>query len=123
MSSLPSAFARITASPLGVFAILAIAAYLEVYGDACFQNALFHSIGSRKILGFAAGTIILALYSLFLNSSGLDFGKLLGLYVVLFFVIAQLVAWLKFDQRPTPAIYAGGSLIILGGVVMSVWRS
>ena len=118
-----SPFARILTSPLGIFVVLAIAAYLEVQGDAFFQNALFHSTGSRKILGFVAGTAVLALYSLFLNSSGLDFGKLLGLYVVLFFVIAQLIAWLKFDQRPTPGIYAGGSLIVLGGVVMSIWRS
>lgn len=119
MSSL---FSRILVSPLGVFTVLALAAYLEVYGDACFQNALFHATGSRKILGFATGTAVLALYSLFLNSSRLDFGKLLGVYVVLFFVIAQLVAWFKFDQRPTPGIYAGGTLIVLGGVVMSVWH-
>ncbi len=65
---------------------------------------------------------MLVCYSLFLNTSRVDFGKLLGIYVVLFFVVAQIVAKFKFDQSPTPPIYAGGILIVLGGLVMTFWK-
>jgi drug/metabolite transporter superfamily protein YnfA len=114
---------QLVATPLGAFAVLAIAAYLEVYGDACFSSAIWQSTGTRRLLWFFAGTAVLAAYSLFLNSSQLDFGRLLGIYVVLFFVVAQLVAKFKFHQSPTPPIYAGGALIVLGGLVMTLWRS
>jgi multidrug transporter EmrE-like cation transporter len=114
---------QLVSNPIGAFAVLAIAAYLEVYGDACFQSGLYHSSGSRRALWFIAGTAVLVFYSLFLNSSQIDFGKLLGIYVVLFFVVAQLVAKFKFQQSPTPPIYVGGALIVLGGIVMTVWKA
>jgi small multidrug resistance family-3 protein len=114
---------QLVSTPLGAFLVLAIAAYLEVYGDACFSSAIWQSTGTRRILWFIAGTAVLAAYSLFLNSSQIDFGKLLGIYVVLFFVVAQLVAKFKFHQSPTPPIYAGGTLIVLGGLVMTLWKS
>ncbi len=43
---------------------------------------------------------MLICYSLFLNSSKIDFGKLLGIYVVLFFLVAQIVAGVQFQQSP-----------------------
>ncbi len=113
---------QFAASPFGVFAILALAAYLEVYGDACFSSGLWHATGAKRLGWFAAGAAVLIGYSLFLNSSQIDFGKLLGIYVVLFFVVAQLVAKFKFHQNPTPPIYVGGALIVLGGIVMTVWK-
>lgn len=118
-----NALLRIAQHPWGMMVVLAIAAYLEVYGDACFQDALYHATGSKRLLWALAGVVVLSAYSLFLNSSQLDFGKLLGIYVVLFFVVAQLVAKFKFGQSPTPGIYAGGALIVAGGVVMSLWKS
>ncbi|MGC8549449.1 MAG: hypothetical protein ACP5M4_07090 [Acidobacteriaceae bacterium] len=117
-----SILSRISASPLGAVVILAIAAFLEVYGDALFQSALYRSVGSRRVALFVCGAMTLTLYSLFLNSSRLDFGKLLGVYVVLFFVVAQVVAWFQFGERPNLPIWMGGGLTVLGGIVMSVWR-
>jgi hypothetical protein len=52
-----------------------------------------------------------------------DFGKLLGVYVTLFFVVAQIVAWARFGQTPTTPIYAGGALIVIGGLVIAFWRA
>jgi len=112
----------VVSNPLGAFVVLAIAAYLEVYGDACFSSGLYQSTGTRRWLWFAAGAAVLVAYSLFLNSSQLDFGKLLGIYVVLFFVVAQVVAWAKFDQTPSTPILAGGGLIVAGGLVMTFWK-
>jgi drug/metabolite transporter superfamily protein YnfA len=71
---------------------------------------------------FLAGAAVLACYSLFLNSSKVDFGRLLGVYVVLFFLVAQITAKLQFHQSPTKPIYLGGAFIIVGGLIMTVWR-
>ncbi|HEX4651839.1 MAG TPA: hypothetical protein VH250_10105 [Granulicella sp.] len=114
---------QLVANPAGAFVVLALAAYLEVQGDACFQSGLYHATGSRRLGWFLAGTLVLVAYSLFLNSSKVDFGKLLGIYVVLFFLVAQVVAKLQFHQSPTKPIYLGGALIVLGGLVMSFWKA
>jgi hypothetical protein len=67
--------------------------------------------------------VVLVCYSLFLNSSKIDFGRLLGIYVVLFFLVAQVVARLQFNQAPSRPIYVGGALIVAGGLVMTFWRA
>lgn len=36
-------FSQIISTPLGTLLVLALAAYLEVQGDACFQAGLYHS--------------------------------------------------------------------------------
>jgi hypothetical protein len=113
---------QVISSPLGAFVVLAIAAYLEVQGDACFQSGLYHSSGSRRLGWFLAGTLVLVCYSLFLNSSRIDFGRLLGVYVALFSILAQIVAKLQFHQSPTKPIYVGGAFIVLGGVIMTAWK-
>lgn len=66
--------------------------------------------------------MVLVCYSLFLNSSRIDFGKLLGVYVVLFFVAAQIVAKLQFHQTPSRPIYVGGAFVVSGGLIMALWK-
>jgi hypothetical protein len=116
-------FPAIVSNPIGALLVLALAAYLEVQGDACFQFGLYQSTGLRRFGWFLAGTLVLAGYSLFLNSSKVDFGKLLGIYVVLFFLVAQIVAKLQFHQSPTKPIYVGGAFVLLGGLIMSLWKA
>jgi hypothetical protein len=116
-------FSQIVSSPVGTFAVLALAAYLEVQGDACFQSGLYRSSGAKQIGWFFAGTVVLVCYSLFLNSSKIDFGKLLGIYVVLFFLVAQIVAKVQFHQSPSKPIYVGGAFITIGGLIMTLWKA
>src|ERR1700733_13406672 len=40
--------AQIVSTPAGTFAVLVLAAYLEVQGDACFQSGLYHASGMRR---------------------------------------------------------------------------
>jgi small multidrug resistance family-3 protein len=116
------AFSQMVSSPIGAFVVLAVAAYLEVQGDACFQSGLFHSTGLKQAGWFVAGTVVLVCYSLFLNSSRIDFGKLLGIYVVLFFLVAQIVAKLQFHQSPSKPMYLGGAFVVMGGLIMTFWK-
>jgi len=45
-----------------------------------------------------------------------------GIYVVFFFVVAQLISWLFFGQPPTTrGVLLGGAFIVTGGVIMTAW--
>jgi hypothetical protein len=114
---------RFVSLPIGAFAVLSLAALLEVFGDACFQSGLYRSTGSTRAGWFVVGTLVLASYGLFVNIPQWDFGKLLGVYVALFFVVAQIIAKVRFHQSPTVPIYAGGALIVAGGLVITFWKA
>ena len=113
---------QLTGTPAGAFAVLSFAAFLEVSGDACFQSGLYQATGAARALWFLAGAAVLATYGFFVNLPQWDFGKLLGVYVVLFFVIAQIVAKVRFHQSPTTPILVGGGFIVAGGLVMTLWK-
>src|SRR5437016_5166158 len=104
----------------GALLILVLAAFLEAYGDSCFQSALYRSVGISRAIAFLAGTASLVTYGLVVNVPRWDFGKLLGIYVVVFFLLAQVLARVRFGQTPTLPILAGGVLIVAGGVIISV---
>lgn len=56
------------------------------------------------------------------NTPSWDFGRLLGVYVTLFFVVAQAINFVGFGMRPTLPILVGGSLIVCGGAIIAFWR-
>jgi drug/metabolite transporter (DMT)-like permease len=105
-----------------VLLLFLIAATLEVCGDSFFQTAVHHSSGVWRWISLIGGTITLSAYGLMVNIPTWNFGRLLGVYVVFFFVVAQVVARIRFQQPPTPAILAGGSLIVTGGLIISFWK-
>ena len=113
---------QIVETPAGAYMVLSLAALLEVTGDACFQSGLYQSTGIWRGVWFLGGAAVLASYGFFVNLPQWDFGKLLGVYVVLFFVIAQIVAKVRFHQSPTTPILVGGALIVAGGIVMTFWK-
>jgi small multidrug resistance family-3 protein len=95
------------------------AAVLEAGGDAVIRSGL-HSTPVRRVALLAAGGLILFGYGCLVNAARWDFGKLLGIYIVFFFVVAQGVGWLWFGQPPTRGIWLGGSFIVLGGAIVAV---
>jgi len=113
-------FNQLVAHRSGALLLLAIAAFLEAYGDSCFQSALYRASGASRVLAFVGGAASLAAYGLVVNAPRWEFGKLLGVYVVLFFLLAQIVARVKFGQAPTLPILIGGALICIGGLVISL---
>jgi hypothetical protein len=110
------------AHPVGAFVLLTLAALLEAFGDSLFQSGLHRSAGAARGLFFLSGAVVLALYGMTVNIPQWDFGKLLGIYVVLFFLVAQVLAKVRFNQAPTAPIYLGGTLIATGGMIIAFWR-
>ncbi len=104
------------------YLLLLLAAVLEASGDAIVRLGLHSpSLGSRIGL-FVAGAAVLFAYGVAVNSPPWDFGKLLGVYVTLFFLVAQIINLVFFGVRPDLPIFVGGALIIGGGLVITLWR-
>ena len=100
--------------------ILLLAALLEAGGDAFVRSGLRSGALWQRLLLFLVGAVALFAYGWTVNRPPWDFGKLLGLYVVFFFVIAQLISWLAFKQPPSLQVVFGGAMIVAGGVVIAL---
>lgn len=103
---------------LTALALLFLAALLEAGGDAVIRSALAAPSFAARIALFAAGAAMLFAYGCTVNAPAWDFGWLLGIYVVFFFVLAQIISWIAFHRRPALATWIGGAFIVAGGVVM-----
>ena len=104
-------------------AILFLAAVLEAGGDALVRTGLEAGTAGRKLALFAVGAVVLFAYGCAVNAPRWDFGRLLGIYVVFFFVVAQAISWLAFGQKPSVPILVGGAFIVLGGLIMTLWHT
>jgi drug/metabolite transporter (DMT)-like permease len=109
-------------SKLTAFLILAACALLEAGGDALVRKGM-HAGGVASRVGlYLFAAVVLFAYGWLVNRPPWSFGSLLGIYVVLFFVVAQVLAFTVFGERPTMALAIGGLLIVSGGVVITVLR-
>jgi small multidrug resistance family-3 protein len=100
--------------------ILFCAACLEAGGDALIRAGLRRSTPTLAALFFVLGGLVLTGYGFTVNAPPWDFGRLLGVYVAFFFVVAQLISWMGFGQKPAPMVLLGGALIVAGGCVVSL---
>ena len=113
---------RLVSNPLGALGILAVAAFLEAFGDSFFQVGLHRSSGFGRVAAFAAGAAVLAAYGTMVNAPRWDFGRLIGVYVALFFLVAQILNKVRFGQSPTAPVCAGGALVVAGSLFMAFWK-
>jgi small multidrug resistance family-3 protein len=90
---------------------LTTAAVLEVSGDFLMRVGL----GGRR-WGFVAGALVLAGYGLLVNQPAWGFGRTLGLYITVFFIVSQLVAFFAGGERPSLSLC--GALIVIGGLII-----
>ena len=92
---------------------LVLAAALEVGGDALIRIGL-----EGATYSMAAGAATLFAYGFLVNKSGLDFNRLMGVYIAIFFVVSQVVAFVLFKQIPDDRIILGGGFIVAGGLLI-----
>jgi small multidrug resistance family-3 protein len=98
---------------LKTLAVLVLAALLEVGGDALVRIGL-HSYG----YSLAAGAFALFGYGILVNQSGVDFNRLMGIYIAIFFVVSQTISLILFKQVPDDRLLLGGGFIVTGGLVI-----
>jgi drug/metabolite transporter superfamily protein YnfA len=98
-------------------AFLIIAALLEVGGDALVRWGL----KGGRILGFVLGAVTLFTYAIFVNTPKWDFGRLLGIYIAIFFVVSQFVSICVFQEIPRFPTLIAGVLIVSGGIVLTLY--
>jgi drug/metabolite transporter superfamily protein YnfA len=101
--------------------VLLLAAILEAGGDALVRSSIHASSLTTRVALLALGAIVLCAYGYAVNRPPWDFGRVIGVYVVFFFLVAQAISWLAFNQRPTGPIVLGGAFVVVGGVIMSVF--
>lgn len=102
--------------------LLLIATTLEASGDAVVRMAIYNHVGLARIGPFLAGAMLLLGYGSFLNLAPLDFGGVVGLYIATLFVVWQVINFIAFRSLPTMPTLVGGSLVIAGGAVISLWK-
>jgi small multidrug resistance family-3 protein len=97
---------------------LITAAVLEAGGNALLRQGLLRAWWPLVVAGVAT----LGLYGLLVNQSGLqfDYGRLMGCYIVVFFVVSQVLALLIFHDRPSSLTLLGGTFILLGGLMILI---
>ncbi|HEY4124628.1 MAG TPA: hypothetical protein VGM36_08450 [Rhizomicrobium sp.] len=104
---------------------LIVATAVEVSGDAVVRIALYNHAGVTPIrIGlFLLGAALVFGYATFLNLAPLEFGEVVGLYIATLFIVWQIVTFVFFRTLPTLPILIGGSLIVVGGAIVSFWKT
>ena len=105
-----------------ILVLLLVATTLEVSGDAIVRMAIHNHVGRIRIGLFLAGAALLLGYGSFLNLAPLDFGRVVGLYIATLFVVWQVINAVVFRSFPTMPILVGGTLVIAGGAIISLWK-
>ena len=103
-------------------AILLVCACLEAGGDALVRKGMHAASPAKRVALYVTAAAVLFAYSWLVNRPPWSFGSLLAVYVVLFFVVAQALAWAVFGEKVTLPIASGGALIVAGGLLITLWR-
>jgi drug/metabolite transporter superfamily protein YnfA len=93
--------------------VLMVAAVLEISGDALVRRGM-----ESRAWMFAVGATSLVIYGIVVNKGGLDFGRLMGVYIAVFFVVSQIVTMIIYRDLPALRTIVGGTLIVVGGLTI-----
>ncbi|MGC2161833.1 MAG: hypothetical protein WA634_08000 [Silvibacterium sp.] len=105
-----------------IFIFVLVATIFESTGDAVVRIALHHPSLPIRIGLFLLGAVLLTLYGTSLNLAPVEFATVTGMYVATLFVVFQVTNYAFFRTVPTPAVMLGGTFIVAGGLIVSLWR-
>ena len=106
-----------------VLMILAFSSLLEAGGDALVRVGLHTQGLPQRVAIIVLGGLVLTAYGVVVNTPHWDFGRLLGVYVSLFFLASQVINAVVFRVAPSLPILVGGAMIIGGGLLITFWRA
>ena len=106
-----------------ILGLLIVATTLEVTGDAIIRIGLGQTTTAIRGAYFLAGAVLLFGYGFTLNTAPIEFHRVVGIYIATLFVVWQTISFLVFKSVPTPPVVVGGSLIVLGGIIVAFWGS
>ena len=95
--------------------ILVGAAVLEISGDALIRRGLH-----QRPWFLLFGALSLTAYGVLVNQGNVHFGRLMGGYIAVFFVVSQTVAVAMFGEALPWQTLVGGTLIVTGGMVLLI---
>lgn len=107
---------------LSAFAFLLLATTLEVTGDAFIRLAIYDHAGRIRLLLLFIGAMLLLGYGTSLNLAPVEFRHVVGLYIATLFIVWQIINFIFFRTLPNLPIFVGGTLIIIGGLVVTFWK-
>ena len=105
-----------------IFLFVLASTIFEAAGDAILRIALNSHAVPVRVGYFATGMLLLTLYGTSLNLAPVEFGKVVGLYIALLFIVFQVTNYIAFKARPTLPIFVGGTLIVAGGLLVMLWQ-
>lgn len=105
-----------------IFLFVLMATIFEAVGDATVRVALHHPSWPARVGLFVFGGALLTLYGTALNLAPVEFAAVTGMYIATLFVVFQITNYVFFRVLPTPAVLVGGTLIVVGGLVVSLWK-
>lgn len=98
--------------------ILLVAAALEVGGDAVIREGL----ARRRAVLVVTGGLVLWAYGVVVNTTTLDFSRLMGTYVAVFAILGVVVGRVFFHETIAGSTWAGVGLIAAGGLLIQWGR-
>jgi hypothetical protein len=105
-----------------VFAFLVLATTLAASGDAIIRIGLGSGAWAARLALFAAGGGLLFDYGLSLNLAPIEFHRVVGNYIATLFVVWRILNYFTFRTGPTAPILVGGALIVVGGLIVTLWE-
>jgi len=106
---------------LGVWAFLIAATTMESSGDALVRIGLFEKTGALRVAVLVGGAALLFGYGVALNLTPLPFERVVGLYIATLFLVWQVVSFVSFRSTPSLPVIVGGTLIVVGGLLVTFW--
>jgi small multidrug resistance family-3 protein len=107
---------------LSALLFLLIATTLEVSGDAVVRLAIYNHVGMTRLALMLSGAALLFGYGFSLNLAPVEFRHVVGLYIATLFLMWQVISFLVFRTVPNLPILAGGTLIVVGGLIVTFWK-
>jgi hypothetical protein len=105
-----------------IFLFLIAATSLETFGDAIVRIGIGQTAWLPRSALFLAGGFLLFGYGFSLNLAPVEFGRVVGLYIAILFIMWQLVNLIMFRSPPGMPVLFGGLLIVAGGLIVTFWE-